>query len=427
MLALIIAVGSAGGWASARLGRGRIVGWLLLPVLAALGVGLSWFLNPQDPFFGSAGLSLGLAMGGGLGAAAHSDWNTRRSVGLGLAVLALSVEGALVLGVLGQGRAASASPSWMLLLAGLGLAFVGARRGVLPQQAAWSARLRWAVSLCAVFGVGLWWGHTEWLADHTVPSLAGDLVANVTHQGAWAVWGAAAVAGVLLLGASDAPWVRRFGASLALGCAVAMPWPALGMRWAVQRQCDAHLPEPVGVFDAIPSDPPIEIPEGWCRAPTTPSLRCPSVPTLYQQSTGTGFVVRRLERDPLDTLWGERWGRPSSVLGETLRLDTGTLHLGDWLVSTGNREPSDLDGTLEDFVDRALRCGGAQDAVPGVVLDLQIDSLGRVQDLALRGTEGLGAEDLSCLEDQARALEFPVSSCRGVQRVMVPFYLGSED
>ena len=99
---LLIALGIGGGWACVRLLRGRAVAWLGIPVLALLFAGGAWALSSRIvvPSALTPLLSLSLlACGGGagLGAAVHSDWNTRRQLGLSLALLVLSAEGALLL------------------------------------------------------------------------------------------------------------------------------------------------------------------------------------------------------------------------------------------------------------------------------------------------------------------------------------------
>jgi hypothetical protein len=435
---LIIALGLGGGWACVRLLRGRAVAWFGLPVLAALLAVGAWALSGGvgsvsglTPLLSLSLLACGA--GAGLGAAAHSDWNTRRQLGLSLVLLALSAEGALLLAWLGKGHSANASPSLVLLFAGLSLALVAFRQGVLPDQVRWRAGLRLSVALCSVLGVGLWWWHCEVLAWQAQPgrvpvaSLTADLVANVSHQGAWAVWGAAGVAGVLLLAAASQPWVRRLGAGLALAIGILLPLPTIAMRWTVQEHCEEHLPEARGLFDAIVADPPIEIPAGWCRAPLTPSLKCPRTPTLYQQSTGRVWVARRLEADPLDTLWRQRWTRPGSVQGQPIRGDFGRPHLGSWLVSGGNREPEDLDGTLEDLIIAMQGCGLPVEPAPAMVLDLVIAESGEVRSVDLRSASSYSIPERACLEEMVIVqLKFPVSSCAGDQRVTVPIYAGEE-
>lgn len=428
---LIIALGLAGGWACARLLRGRSVAWLGMPVVAALLGAGSWLLSGGFGVLSALTplLSLSLlavAAGAGLGAAAHSDWNTRRRIGLSVAILVLSIEGALLLGWLGSGYSQNLSPSFILLFAGLSLALVAFRQGVLPEQVRWYSGLQGSVAACGVLGVGLWWWHTEALAENTLASLSGDLVANVSHQGAWSVWGAVAVASVLLLGVSAQPWVRRFGAGLALAIGLLLPLPTLAMRWAVQERCDEHLPEAPGLFDAIITDPPIEIPVGWCRAPLTPSLRCPRTPTLYEQGNGVAWQARRLEADPLDTLWRQRWTRPGSIQGQRLRVDDGEPHLGSWMVSGGNREPEDLDRTFEGLMDELAICNLVWEEAHPMVVDVVVAETGDVRSAKLQSASAFSASDQACVVRVVQGLQFPVSSCAGDQRILVPFYAGWE-
>ena len=425
---LIIALGLGGGWACVRLLRGRAVAWLGIPVLAMLLAAGAWALSSRIGVFSVLTPLLSLSLlacggGAGLGAAVHSDWNTRRQLGLSLTLLVLSAEGALLLAWLGKGLSENASPSLVLVFAGLSLSLVAFRQGVFPEQVRWRAGLRGSVALCAVLGVGLWWWHCESLA---LALLAGDLVANVSHQGAWAVLGAAGLAGVLLLGAAAQPWVRRFGAGLALAIGILMPLPTMAMRWTVQERCKEHLPQAAGLFDASVPDPPIQVPAGWCRAPLTASLECPRAPTLYQQSTGRSWAARRLKADPLDTLWGQRWTRPGSVQGQAIRSDFGGPHLGPWLVSGGNRQPQDLDGTLEDLIRAVQGCGLSEDPAPAMVFDLVIADTGKVLSTSLRSASSYSSTQQVCLTKQAKELEFPVSTCMGDQRLMVPIYAGNE-
>ena len=428
---LIIALGLGGGWACARLLRGRAVAWFAVPALGLLlglggwllmgGVGVLSVLTPL------LSLSLlGAGAGAGLGAAAHSDWNTRRRLGLSVAILALSIEGALLLGWLGSGYSQSLSPSFVLLFAGVSVALAAFRQGVLPEQVRWVAGLQGSVAVSAVVGVGLWWWHTEALAENTLSSLSADLVANVSHQGAWGLWGAVALASVLLLGVSAQPWVRRFGAGLALAIGLLLPLPVLAMRWTVQERCDEHLPEAPGLFDAIVTDPPIEIPAGWCRAPLTPSLKCPRTPTLYEQGNGVAWVARRLEADPLDTLWRQRWTRPGSIQGQRIRVDVGAPHLGGWMVSGGNREPEDLDGTLEGLMDELAVCGLPWDEAHPMVVTVVVAETGDVVSAKLQSASAFSASEQACVVQRVRELQFPVSSCPGNQRILVPVYAGWE-
>ena len=428
---LIIALGLGAGWACVRLLRGRAVAWFGPPLLAALIGAVGWALSGGLGELSSLTPLLSLSLlacgaGAALGAAAHSDWNTRRRLALSLAILALSAEGALLLAWLGSGHSDNLSPSYVLLFGGISLALVAFRQGVLPEQVRWRAGVRGSVALCTVLGVGLWWWHCEALAEDTVAWLSGDLVANVSHQAAWGLWGAVGVAGVLLLGSSTQAWVRRFGAGLALAVGILLPLPTLAMRWVVQERCDEHLPQAPGLFDAIIADPGVEIPGGWCRAPLTPSLKCPRAPTLYEKSATGGWAARRLEADPLDTLWRQRWDRPGSIQGERLRMDVGGPHLGAWLVSGGNREPEDLDGTLAGLMEGVSSCRLSQREAYPMVVDLLVAESGEVRSASLSSASAYSALEQSCVVAMAQELNFPVSSCPGEQRVLVPVYAGWE-
>lgn len=424
---LIIGLGVGLGWAWVRLMRGRALSWLGLPVLAALlGFG-GWALGGGGAPWAALSLSLlACSAGAGLGAGLHSDWNTRKRPGLSLALLALSLEGALLLGWLGQGQSENASPSFVLLTAGFAAAMVAFREGVLPEQVRWRAGLRGSVALCAVSGVGLWWWHCEERVHTEVASLTADLVANTSHQGAWAVAGAAGLAGILLLGAAAQPWVRRFGAGLAMGLGVLLPVPTVAMRWVVQERCAEHLPSGPGLMEAEDEDPPIEIPTGWCRAPLTPSLECPEVDTLYQQTRGSSWSVRRVEADPMDTLWRHRWTRPGSRRGQVIRVDGGRPHLGSWLMISGNREPEDVDGTLSDLVDAVAGCGIPRAKAPAIVLEMVVAQSGEVRSVQAREGHSLSERELACVVDLARDADFPVSTCDGDQSLAVPLYAGAE-
>jgi hypothetical protein len=133
-----------------------------------------------------------------------------------------------------------------------------------------------------------------------------------------------------------------------------------------------------------------------------------------------------LKADPLDTLWGQRWTRPGSVQGQAIRSDFGGPHLGPWLVSGGNRQPQDLDGTLEDLIRAVQGCGLSEDPAPAMVFDLVIADTGKVLSTSLRSASSYSSTQQVCLTKQAKELEFPVSTCMGDQRLMVPIYAGNE-
>ena len=131
---LIIALGLGGGWACVRLLRGRAVAWLGIPVLAMLLAAGAWALSSRIGVLSVLTPLLSLSLlacggGAGLGAAVHSDWNTRRQLGLSLTLVVLSAEGALLLAWLGRGLSENASPTLVLVFAGLSLALVAFRQG----------------------------------------------------------------------------------------------------------------------------------------------------------------------------------------------------------------------------------------------------------------------------------------------------------
>lgn len=402
-----------------------------IAALGPLGGVVGWGLSgaPDVGLLTLATSALAAALGAGLGLVIGPVWNLRRSWGVPLALTALSLELAALTVALGLGRVSDHRAALVLLVAGSAAGLSALRVGTTPQMAAWTRGLRGVVIGLDLLGVGAFWAWQEQRALALAAPLDADLLGNAAAMGAWALTGAAVLGGVLWLGRGAVPWVPRLGAALLLGGGLLLPLPVLAMRWANARACDAHLPQPISVAERLEQGlpDPIEIPQGWCRAPLEPNLECPRTPTLYTLD-GNGWIAQRTEQDPNDSLWGHAWRRRGGINASKLRdPDLDTAHLGRWLVSGGNREPMDLDGTLQEFLETGPAFEST-DPRPPAIVRLEIDQFGRVVDLQLDEAapgedHGVSAEALAFVFSQ---LDFPVSACPGTQELVFPYYRGAE-
>lgn len=423
--------------------RGR--SWALLPligVLPAIAIGVAsmpWAgvqLGAAEALtLASMGL-LGTAWGGALALSTGPAWNLRAQGPAALAVAAITLEGAALLGWVGV-HAPGAPSAWpTVLAAGGALAALTLRQGSLPTLARWTQRYRAATGLCAVAAVACWWAGAETRAMAATVPLHADVLGNAASIGAWGLWIATvAWAASVALGLRR-PWVRRLGMVAVAAALVLLPGPMIGLRTSVRRACAQHLPDQSAlVARLLAGDDPdtVSVPQGWCRAPIGPTLDCPTGRTEYVLRGGR-WHARRVDHDVRDSLWGATWSL-SATRWNTVGRDNGVVRFGDWVVVGGARTPEDLANTLDDWLLPASLClerfGSDLDSGPvhlvidpgGTVISARVqlerewDSQQVWTDLP-RASDRHRLEDLGqCLVSETRSMTFPPAVCSNDQTV----------
>lgn len=421
--------------------------WALLPLIGAvpaLAIGVAtmpWAgvqLGAAEALsLASMGL-LGTAWGGALALSTGPSWNLRAQGPAALAVAAITVEGAALLGWVGV-HAPGAPAAWPTVLASGGaLAVLTLRQGALPTLARWTQGYRVATGLCALGSMACWWGAAETRAMAQRVPLVADVTGNAASIGAWGLWIVTlALSASVVLGLRR-PWVRRLGMVAVAGTLVLLPIPLTALRASVRAACEQHLPDPSALLARLlDNDDPdtIAVPQGWCRAPIGPTLDCPTGRTEYTLKGGR-WHARRLDHDVRDSLWGATWTL-SATRWNTVRRNNGSVGYGDWVVVGGARTPEDLATELDDWLVPAALClerfgsdldsgtvhlvidpgGGISSA--RVELEDEWDSQQVWAELPRLSDRNLLTDLGQCLVSETRSMTFPPAVCSNDQTVSV--------